>query len=68
MLSYLKVFVEKISEKLAFLTQPKAKLFINLIISFFEKNENWQTSQKIVIITSTNGLSLTYPNSIRFTL
>jgi hypothetical protein len=43
---------------LAFLTQNKAKLFKNLIITLvFEKNanffaENWQKSQKIVIITS----------------
>jgi hypothetical protein len=44
---------------LAFLTQKKAKLFKFLIITLdFEKNaiffaENWQKSQKIVIITST---------------
>jgi hypothetical protein len=44
---------------MAFLTQNKAKLCKILIITlFFEKNanffaENWQKSQKIVIITST---------------
>jgi hypothetical protein len=46
------------AKKLAFLTQNKAKLCKNLIItSVFEKNanffaENWEKSQKIVIITS----------------
>jgi hypothetical protein len=46
---------------LAFLTQNKAELCKNLIITLvFEKNanlfaENWQKLQKIVIITSTPG-------------
>jgi hypothetical protein len=58
----LKIFSPKNSaKKWAFLTQNKAKLCIILIITlFFEKNanffaENWQKSQKIVIITSTHG-------------
>jgi hypothetical protein len=57
-----KIFSPKISaKKLAFLTQNKAKLCKNLIITlFFDKNanffaENCQKSQKIVIITSTPG-------------
>jgi hypothetical protein len=47
------------AKKLAFLTQNKAKLCkIWIITLVFEKNanfftENWQKSQKIVIITST---------------
>jgi hypothetical protein len=56
----LKIFSPKLSaKKLAFLTQNKAKLCKNLIITLvFEKNanffaENWQKSLKIVIITST---------------
>jgi hypothetical protein len=56
----LKIFSpKKIAKKLAFLTQNKAKLCKFLIITLvFEKNaifsaENWQKSQKIVIITST---------------
>jgi hypothetical protein len=56
----LKIFSPKKSaKKLAFLTQNKAKLCKNLIITlFFEKNANFLTencrkSQKIVIITST---------------
>jgi hypothetical protein len=46
---------------MAFFAQNKAKLCKNWIITlFFEKNtiffaENWQKSQKIVIITSTPG-------------
>jgi hypothetical protein len=55
-----KIFSPKISaKKLAFLTQNKAKLFKKMIITLvLEKNinffaENWQKSQKIVIITST---------------
>jgi hypothetical protein len=46
---------------MAFLTQNKAKICKILIITLvFEKNanffaENWQKSQKIVIITSTPG-------------
>jgi hypothetical protein len=49
------------AKKLSFLTQNKAKLCKNLIITLvFEKNanffaENWQKSPKIVIITSTPG-------------
>jgi hypothetical protein len=56
----LKIFSpKKIAKKWAFLTQNKAKLCKFLIITLvFEKNaiffaENWQKSQKIVIITST---------------
>jgi hypothetical protein len=58
----LKIFSPKNSaKKLAFLTQNKAKLCKNLIITLiFEKNanffaENCRKSQKIVIITSTPG-------------
>jgi hypothetical protein len=53
---------QKNCEKLAFLTQNKAKLCKSLIITLvFEKNgnffaENWQKLQKIVIKTSTPGL------------
>jgi hypothetical protein len=56
----------KIAKKLAFLTQNKAKLCNILIITLvFEKNanffaENWQKSQKIMIITSTPGVELQY--------
>jgi hypothetical protein len=59
---FLNIFGEKFSEKLAFLAQNKAKLFKILIITLvFAKNanffaENWQKSQKLVIITSTPGL------------
>jgi hypothetical protein len=59
----LKIFSQKkIAKKLAFLTQNKAKLCKFLIMTLdFEKNansfaENWQKSQKIVIITSTPSL------------
>jgi hypothetical protein len=58
----LKIFSLKIfSKKLAFFAQNKTKLCKNWIITLdFEKNanflaENWQKSQKIVIITSTPG-------------
>jgi hypothetical protein len=58
----IKMFSPKNSaKKLAFLTQNKGKLCKILIITLvFEKNanffaENWQKSQKIVIITSTPG-------------
>jgi hypothetical protein len=50
---------KKIAKNVAFLTQSKAKLCKYLIITLvFEKSanffaENWQKSQKIVIITST---------------
>jgi hypothetical protein len=63
----LKKIAEKFSEKLAFLTQNRAKLCKILIITlFFEKNayffaENCQKSQKNVIITSTPGLTQLYP-------
>jgi hypothetical protein len=57
-----KIFSPKnFAKKLAFLTQNKAKLYKNLIITLvFEKNANFfaeicQKSQKIVIITSTPG-------------
>jgi phosphoribosylformylglycinamidine (FGAM) synthase-like amidotransferase family enzyme len=56
----LKIFSPKKSaKKWPFLTRNKAKLFKKLIITLaFEKNanffaENYQKSQKIVIITST---------------
>jgi hypothetical protein len=55
-----KIFSPKIlAKKLAFFAQSKAKLCKNWIITLvFEKNanffaENWQKSQKSVIITST---------------
>jgi Ni,Fe-hydrogenase III small subunit len=58
----LKIFSPKISaNKLAFLTQNKAKLCKILILTLvFEKNanffaENWRKSPKIVIITATPG-------------
>jgi hypothetical protein len=57
-----KIFSLKNSaKKFTFLTQNKTKLCKNLIITLvFEKNanfsaENWQKSQKIVIITSVPG-------------
>jgi hypothetical protein len=56
------IFAEKNCKKLAFLTQSKAKLCKILIMTLvFEKNanffaENWEKSQKIVIITSIPGL------------
>jgi hypothetical protein len=49
---------------MAFLTQNKAKFWKKLIITFvFEKNanffaENWEKSQKIVIITSTPEVTI----------
>jgi hypothetical protein len=55
---------------MAFLTQNKAKLCKNFIITLvFEKNaiffaENCQKSQKIVIITSVLGLLSTYYGTI----
>jgi hypothetical protein len=56
----LKIFSPKnFAKRLAFFAQNKAKLCKNYIITLvFEKNanffaENWQKSQKIVIITST---------------
>jgi hypothetical protein len=56
------------AKKLAFLTQNKAKLCNILIITLvFEKNanffaENWQKSQKNVIITSTpDGFQISMP-------
>jgi hypothetical protein len=56
------IFAEKLSHKMAVLTQNKAKfrkkkLIITLVLektaNFFA--ENWEKSQKIVIITSTPG-------------
>jgi hypothetical protein len=53
------IFAKNIGKKWAFLTQNKAKLFKNLIITLvFEKSaicfaENWQKLAKIVILTST---------------
>jgi hypothetical protein len=58
---FLNIFAKKISTKLAFLSKNKAKICKIVIITLvFEKNanffaENWQKSQKIVIITSTPG-------------
>jgi hypothetical protein len=58
---------KKNAKKLAFFTQNKAKLCKILIITLvFEKNancfaENWQKSQKIVIIASTPGFSAKSP-------
>jgi hypothetical protein len=55
---FLNIFAEKFSEKLAFLTQNKAKLCKKFIITLvLDKNayffaENCQKSQKIVMITS----------------
>jgi hypothetical protein len=54
---------------MAFLTQNKAKLCKNLIITLvFEKNanffaENWEKLRKIVIITSTPGRNKMKTNS-----
>jgi hypothetical protein len=56
---FLNIFADKFCEKMAFFAQNKAKLCKNWFITLgFEKNanffaENWQKSQKIVIITST---------------
>jgi hypothetical protein len=56
---FLNMFAEKFCDKMAFLTQNKAKFWKNLITTLvFNKNanifaENWDKSQKIVIITST---------------
>jgi hypothetical protein len=53
------IFAENFSEKIGVLTRNKAKLCkISIITLVFEKianffAENWQKSQKIVIITST---------------
>jgi hypothetical protein len=62
-----KIFSPKNSaKKIACLTQTKGKLCKILIITLvFEKNanffaENWQKSQKIVIITSTPGFQVTW--------
>jgi hypothetical protein len=58
------IFAEKFCEKIGVLTQNKAKICKNLIITLvFEKNANFfakncQKSQKIVIITSTPGIYL----------
>jgi hypothetical protein len=62
------IFAEKM-QKMAFLTENKAKLCKILIITLvFDKNanffaENWQKSQKIVIITSTPGAN---PTTLEF--
>jgi hypothetical protein len=64
--SFAKKIGEKIGEKIGVLTQNKAKLCKNLIITLvFEKNakffdENWQKSLKIVIITSAPDLHYAY--------
>jgi hypothetical protein len=62
-----KIFPPKnFAKKMAFFTQSKAKLCKNLIIALvFEKfanffAENWQKSQKIVIITWTIGSFKSY--------
>jgi hypothetical protein len=60
----LKIFSPKnLAKKLAFFAQNKAEICKNWIITlcfFLEKRyffaENWQKSQKIVIITSTPGI------------
>jgi hypothetical protein len=59
----LKIFSPKhLAKKLAFFAQTTASFCKHLIVTLvFEKNanffaENWQKSQKIVIITSTPGL------------
>jgi hypothetical protein len=58
------IFAKNFGENIGILTQNKAKLCKILIITLvFEKTanffaENWQKSQKIVIITSTPGLTL----------
>jgi hypothetical protein len=55
------IFAKKFGKKLAFITQNKAKLCKNLIMTLvFEKNANFfakngRKSHKIVIITSTPG-------------
>jgi hypothetical protein len=60
---FLNIFAVIFCKKWAFLTQNKVKFFKKLIITLvFEKNanfcaENWEKSQKIVIITSTPGLN-----------
>jgi hypothetical protein len=58
----LKIFLpKKLAKNLAFLTRNKAKFWKKFIITLvFKKNanyfaENWEKSQKIVIITSTPG-------------
>jgi hypothetical protein len=59
---FLNIFAENLAKNLALFAQNKAKLCKNWIITLvFEKNanlfaENWQKSQKIVIITSTPAL------------
>jgi hypothetical protein len=64
-------FFKYFRRKLAFLTLNKAKLCKILIItSVFEKYakffaENWQKSRKIVIITSTPGHTVRWPQSDR---
>jgi hypothetical protein len=56
---FLNNFLEKISESMVVFDQTTASFCKNVIITLgFEKNanflaENWQKSQKIVIITST---------------
>jgi hypothetical protein len=60
------IFAEKYCKKLAFLTHNKAKLCENFDhnIGFWENAnffaDNWQKSQKIVIITSTPGAGFPY--------
>jgi hypothetical protein len=57
-------FGKRFWQKIGVFSQNKAKLCENWIITLvFEKNanffaENWQKSQKIVIITSTPGLKM----------
>jgi vacuolar-type H+-ATPase subunit F/Vma7 len=62
-----KIFSPKKLQKMAFLTQNKAKICKILIITLVLANQlqnfgkHWQKSQKIVIITSTPGVgSSTY--------
>jgi hypothetical protein len=57
-----KIFSPKNRQKLAFLTQNKAKLYNILIITLvFEKNANFLS--KIVIITSTPDGAISNPKS-----
>jgi hypothetical protein len=58
---FLNIFAEKFSEKISVFDSKQSQILKKLIITLvFEKNanffaENWQKSQKIVIITLTPG-------------
>jgi hypothetical protein len=68
MLWFLNIFAEKIAKKLAVLTHNKAELckIFDHNIGFWENanffSENWQKSQKFVIITSTPGRPVSKKN------